>query len=78
MQTVLAILQRSLGIALRLAAVLAVVATITFLCFRIIPVNATTVALAYLIAILLIATTWGLVESTVASVLAVLCFNYFF
>ncbi|HEY4954657.1 MAG TPA: ATP-binding protein, partial [Gemmatimonadaceae bacterium] len=41
-------------------------------------VNPTTVALSYLIAILLIATTWGIVEATTASIFAVLCFNFFF
>ena len=41
-------------------------------------VNPTTVALSYLIAILLIATAWGIVEATTASIVAVLCFNFFF
>jgi two-component system sensor histidine kinase KdpD len=41
-------------------------------------VNATTVGFAYLITILLIAATWGIVESVLASVLAALCFSYFF
>jgi two-component system sensor histidine kinase KdpD len=34
--------------------------------------------LTYLIAILLVATTWGMVEATTASIVAVLCFNFFF
>ncbi len=41
-------------------------------------VNATTVGFAYLITILLIAASWGIVESVLASVLAALCFSYFF
>jgi two-component system sensor histidine kinase KdpD len=41
-------------------------------------VNATTVGFAYLITILLIAATWGIVESAVASILAALFFSYFF
>ena len=51
---------------------------ITVLYFEVLHVNPTTVALSYLIAILLIATTWGIVEATTASVFAVLCFNFFF
>ena len=41
-------------------------------------VNATTVGFAYLITILLIAATWGIVESFLASILAALFFSYFF
>lgn len=41
-------------------------------------VNATTVGFAYLITILLIAATWGIVESVLASVMAALAFSYFF
>jgi two-component system, OmpR family, sensor histidine kinase KdpD len=62
----------------RLAAVLGTIGAITLLCFHLVPVNATTAGFAYLIAILLIATAWGLLEAMVASVTAVLCFNYFF
>jgi two-component system, OmpR family, sensor histidine kinase KdpD len=65
-------------VAVRLSAALAVIAAITFLLFRVVKINATTVGFAYLVAILIIATVWGLLEATVASVLAVLCFNYFF
>jgi two-component system sensor histidine kinase KdpD len=60
------------------AVALGVVAAITFVFFRVIPVNATTTGFFYLVAILMIATTWGFVESTIASVVAMLCFNYFF
>ena len=59
-------------------AVLAIIAAITFLYFRVVPVNHTTVALTYLLAVLVIATRWGLLEAAAASVLAVLCFNFFF
>ncbi|MGB7219625.1 MAG: DUF4118 domain-containing protein [Vicinamibacterales bacterium] len=62
----------------RVAASVGAVVLITFLYSEAIGVNPTTVALSYLVAILLIATTWGIVESTTASVLAVLCFNFFF
>lgn len=40
--------------------------------------NPTTVALSYLLCILLIATWWGIGPSTVASVAAMLCFNVIF
>jgi len=42
------------------------------------PVNNTTVALTLLLAILGVSTRWGLAEATVASVVAVLGFNYHF
>jgi two-component system, OmpR family, sensor histidine kinase KdpD len=41
-------------------------------------VNPTTVALTYLIAILVLASAWGLAEAMTATVAAVLCFNFFF
>src|SRR5438309_3890298 len=41
-------------------------------------VNSTTVALTLLIVILAISARWGLAEATVASLAAVLGFNYFF
>jgi two-component system, OmpR family, sensor histidine kinase KdpD len=60
------------------AASIAAIALITVLYFEVLHVNPTTVAVSYLIAILLIATWWGIVEATTASILAVLCFNFFF
>jgi two-component system, OmpR family, sensor histidine kinase KdpD len=62
----------------RVFAALGLIAAITFFFFRVVPVNATTTGFFYLVAILLIATAGGLVESTMASVVAMLCFNYFF
>jgi two-component system sensor histidine kinase KdpD len=62
----------------RVVAAVSLVAVITAFYFRILRVNPTTVALSYLVAILLIATWWGIVEATAASVAAVLCFNFFF
>ncbi len=41
-------------------------------------INATTVALALLLVVLLIATRWGALPAVVASLFGVLCFNYFF
>ena len=57
---------------------LAIVAGITEICFRLFDVNATTAGFAYLLAILLIAAAWGLIEALVASLTGVVCFNYFF
>src|ERR1700722_2151167 len=54
------------------------VAAITFVYFRIISVNSVTVALTMLLAVLAIASSWGLVAAIVASVAGVLCFNFFF
>ena len=62
----------------RVVASLVLVVAITFVFSRLIPVNATTTGFFYLVAILGIAATWGLAESTIASVAAMLCFNYFF
>ena len=62
----------------RIAASLAAVAAVTAVYVGIVHVNPTTIALTYVIVVLLIATTWGIAESTVASVAAMLCFNFFF
>src|SRR6185295_8666087 len=63
--------------ALRVAAGLLFIAIIT-VSLDVIPVNPTTAAFAYLIAILLIAAQWGLVESVTSSGAAAFCLNYFF
>ncbi len=65
-------------LALRLAASLTGVAGVTALAYRVVAVNATTVGFSYLILVLLIASTWGFIESAFASVAATLAFNYFF
>jgi len=57
---------------------LATIAAITVVCTRVLSVNAITAGFAYLLGVLAIATAWGLVEAIVASVAAVLCFNFFF
>lgn len=64
--------------AFRLPVSLAAIAAITFICQRVIPVNATTAGFAYLLGILAIAATWGLIESVAASIAAMLCFNFYF
>src|SRR6266487_6467229 len=63
----------------RLCASLLIVSGITFLYRRIVTeVNSTTIALTLLLAILGIATEWGLLEAIVSSVAGMLCFNFFF
>jgi len=54
------------------------VAGVTFVAYRVIPVNATTVGFAYLLLVLLIASTWGFPEAAVSSLFATLVFNFFF
>ncbi len=65
-------------LAARIATVIAMIGAITAICFRLIPVNATTAGFVYLVAILFIAAHWGLSEALVGSFVAVTCFNYFF
>jgi len=65
-------------VAVRSLAVLGLISAVTLLCLRLTPVNATTAGFVYLIAVLLIAAAWGIVEATAASIVATLCFNYFF
>src|SRR5499427_10248329 len=62
----------------RIVASLAAVAAVTAGYAAFVPVNPTTIALTYVVVILLIATTWGIAESTVASLVAMICFNFFF
>lgn len=54
------------------------VAAVVYLCFRLVPVNATTTALLLLLLVLAAATTWGLAEAVFTSILGVLGLNYFF
>lgn len=65
-------------VALRVAMALSLVAAVTFVSYRHLHLNATTTGFLYLVAILLIAAAGGLIESTIASIAAMLCFNYFF
>jgi two-component system, OmpR family, sensor histidine kinase KdpD len=62
----------------RVAASLAAIAAVTLGCAWIMQLSPTTIALTYVVVILLIATRWGIAESTAASLAAVLCFNFFF
>ena len=63
---------------LQVGGMIAIIAALTFTMTRVLPVNATTAGFAYLVAILFGATWWGLVEASIGSVVAVLCFNYYF
>jgi two-component system sensor histidine kinase KdpD len=64
--------------AVRISASIAVVGAVTAICATAVHLSPTTVALTYVVVVLLIATRWGIAESTAASVAAVLCFNFFF
>jgi two-component system, OmpR family, sensor histidine kinase KdpD len=63
---------------LRVLVALSGVVLVTYVAYRVIPVNATTVGFAYLLLILIVASTWGFLEAALASVLATLVFNVFF
>jgi two-component system, OmpR family, sensor histidine kinase KdpD len=62
----------------RFAVSLAIVAGISVFYRRVLPVNATTVALTYLLAIVAVSTAWGLAVAVVMSIAAMLSFNYNF
>jgi two-component system, OmpR family, sensor histidine kinase KdpD len=63
---------------LRFLISIAGVAIITFVGFAVIPVNATTVGFAYLLYVLVVASTWGFLEASISSIVATLAFNFFF
>ena len=63
---------------LHFAAALLLVLAVTFIYRKILVVNATTVALTYLLVILAISTIWGMVVSVVTSVVAMVLFNFYF
>ena len=54
------------------------VAAITFVYFRLIPVNPTTVGFSFLLAVLVVSAWWGLPYAVFTSILATLAYNYFF
>ena len=43
------------------------VGLVTFVAFRVIPVNATTVGFAYMLLVLIVASTWGFFEASLTS-----------
>jgi two-component system, OmpR family, sensor histidine kinase KdpD len=63
---------------LQFAAAFALVAGIALFYRKVLPVNATTVALTFLLSILAVSTVWGMAVSVAMSVAAMLAFNYFF
>jgi two-component system, OmpR family, sensor histidine kinase KdpD len=71
-------LSRPVRLSLRLAVSLGALAGITALFTGPISANPTTVALSYLLMVLLVATEWGMVEATVLAVTASFSFNLFF
>jgi len=56
----------------------AIVAGVTFIYYRVLHVNHTTVALSFLLGILAVSAVWGMAVSVFMSVLAMLSLNYFF
>ncbi len=62
----------------RIAVSLLAVAAVTAVYAAVVRVNPTTIALSYVIVVLLIATGWGIGAATVASIAAMFCFNFFF
>ena len=62
----------------RVLVALSGVVLVTFVGYRVIPVNATTVGFAYLLLILIVASTSGFLEAALSSLLATLLFNFFF
>jgi two-component system sensor histidine kinase KdpD len=65
-------------VAARIFASLLAVGAVTAADVALVRVNPTTIALSYVVVILLLATAWGIAEATIASVAAMLCFNFFF
>lgn len=70
--------KQAIRITLRIALVLVIVAAVTIVGYRVVPVNATTAGFAYLLAVLFVAARWGLTESIAGALAAVLCYNFFF
>jgi len=62
----------------RLCVSLAGVAVVTWVAHGLVPLNAPTVGFAYLLLVLVVATLWGFLEASLASVAATLTFNFFF
>jgi two-component system, OmpR family, sensor histidine kinase KdpD len=72
------ILQPQIEKSIRILAALGIISGITLFYWQIFNGNNVTVALSFLLAVLAIATRWGLLEALAASVAGVVCFNYFF
>ncbi|HKV49531.1 MAG TPA: ATP-binding protein [Candidatus Acidoferrales bacterium] len=63
---------------LQFAAALLLILAVTGIYHRLLVVNATTVALTYLLVILVISTLWGIAVSAVMSIIAMILFNFYF
>jgi two-component system sensor histidine kinase KdpD len=63
---------------IRMLACLVLVGATTWIAFAVLGVNALIVGFAYVLAVLVVAARWGLTESIVTSVAAMLCLNYYF
>jgi len=55
-----------------------IVAAVVLVCHKVVPVNPTTVALTFLLAVLIVSGYWGLYYSVFLAILATLAFNYYF
>jgi len=62
----------------RLLSCFAAVGVVTLVAVRVLPVNAATAGFAYLLLVLVIASTWGFLEAALSSIAATLVFNFFF
>jgi two-component system sensor histidine kinase KdpD len=71
-------MRKRLKTLVRHVACVAIVALMVIGYSKLIPANATTVALTFLLAVLLVATVWGLAEAITTSIAAFLAFNFFF
>jgi two-component system sensor histidine kinase KdpD len=71
-------MQRRLHLIARWATSIGLVLLVTAAYSAFLPVNPTTVALTYVVLILLVASAWGVVESLAASVASTICLNVFF
>lgn len=71
-------MQPRLYLMARWAASIGLVLLVTAAYYAFLPVNPTTVALTYVVLILFVASAWGVVESTAASLTATICLNVFF
>ena len=71
-------MQALLKKALRYAVAIAIVAVIVTVYTRVVRVNPTTVALSFLLAVLIVSANWGLTVAVFMSFVAALAFNFFF
>ena len=62
----------------RVLTCLVLVGTVTYTAFSVLHVNALVAGFAYLLVVLVVAARWSLIESTMTSIGAMLCLNFFF